>query len=552
MRRVCRLDGVAFDVHILAEPKGSSASTHLAGMGEQTRGWLAAAQHPGPVRGMSCSARSVPVPDDAVPLLLSDLRAFHIRTLPGMLASQGIGAQLIAEMRERLCAHFTLLGQLLRNPAEVNPGKGEGTRPKSTRAPVALLNYGGEWAGTSYVRLIETVLRTCHVPVARVVLLHYNLGAILPSETQRKQTFASENAERHWRPLLSWFEQHRAATSSATSVPPPTLRQAYWNRYVESTLTQANADPAIRRHAQTYGVCNHSSKPLRARLEMSLERRPTEKFLLLGGRAGAWRGLVMLELVRRGLLRPGTGRWSAGLFRFCGSEESRRQIASVLEPPEPNGSLVDSFCAQLPNILDIDPNQKSGQLEMGSPHEVWRGTRFGVTFETAMETVSGVDSFVFLTEKPLKPLFNLRPFVMLGSAGTLATLRALGFRTFAPTLNETYDDILDASQRTRAVLEEVGRLSTLPASGWKPLLSTLAHNQRHLLCGGLHRVLSQHALYAVRLALEVSRTELYDGHGLSSSAASQPLNRRGQAQAPSPQSQNSRKAARTPAAAKQK
>jgi hypothetical protein len=33
----------------------------------------------------------------------------------------------------------------------------------------------------------------------------------------------------------------------------------------------------------------------------------------------------------------------------------------------------------------------------------------------------------------MKPMANLRPFVMLGSAGTMATLRALGFRSFHPT-----------------------------------------------------------------------------------------------------------------------
>lgn len=530
VRRLCILDGVAFDVRILPEPKGSATSTHLAappvsthlgGMGEQTRGWVAAAMMwlaPGRAKPseqrrpeMWCAPRKVRVPSDAVPLLLSDLRAFHIRTLPGMLASQGIGPHLVGELRERLCAHFTLLGRLLRNAAHTDAAARQPNGRATSRSPVAMLNYGGEWAGASYVRLIETVLRSCHVPVARVVLLHYNMGAILPSELQRKHPAIREYAESHWGPLLRWFEQHRANISPATS-PPPTLRQAFWNRYVESTLHQVSAEPATKRHVEAYGVCNHSSRALHARLETSLQRQPADAFALLGGRAGTatWRGLIMLELTRRGLMTPGVGRWSAGRFNFCADEKSSRQAASELQPSERNGTVVREFCKQLPKVLDINPAQKSGQLEVGSPHEVWRGTRFGVTFETALETVSGIDTFVFITEKPLKPLFNLRPFVMLGSAGTLATLRALGFRTFAPTINEAYDNILDANERTRAVLDEVERLASFPASAWKPLLPVLVHNQRHLLCGGLHRELSKHALHAARLVVEISRSTQLD------------------------------------------
>ena len=37
---------------------------------------------------------------------------------------------------------------------------------------------------------------------------------------------------------------------------------------------------------------------------------------------------------------------------------------------------------------------------------------------------------MYVTEKTLKPLLHLRPLVMLGSSGTLAMLRALGFESF--------------------------------------------------------------------------------------------------------------------------
>ena len=45
---------------------------------------------------------------------------------------------------------------------------------------------------------------------------------------------------------------------------------------------------------------------------------------------------------------------------------------------------------------------------------------------------------LFLTEKATKPMAHRHPFVLLGPAGALAALRALGFRTFAPTVDERY------------------------------------------------------------------------------------------------------------------
>ena len=60
------------------------------------------------------------------------------------------------------------------------------------------------------------------------------------------------------------------------------------------------------------------------------------------------------------------------------------------------------------------------------------------------------EALLYMTEEALKPLLNLRGLVQIGAAGTLATLRALGFQTFEGVVNETYDTILDAPGRVRA------------------------------------------------------------------------------------------------------
>lgn len=103
----------------------------------------------------------------------------------------------------------------------------------------------------------------------------------------------------------------------------------------------------------------------------------------------------------------------------------------------------------------------------------------------------------FLTEKSFKPLQHGLPLLMLGSPGTLAQLRSLGFRSFSPAVNESYDDQVDGRLRLQAVLQEAERLVALPDEAWRqlrrpggPLDAAIRHNERHVGCGALRRVLA--------------------------------------------------------------
>jgi len=69
---------------------------------------------------------------------------------------------------------------------------------------------------------------------------------------------------------------------------------------------------------------------------------------------------------------------------------------------------------------------------------------------------------VFLSEKIWEPMVKFHPFLLIGDANSLATLRCLSFRTFHPYINETYDSVLDHEQRLNMVLDELQRLSMMP------------------------------------------------------------------------------------------
>lgn len=112
-------------------------------------------------------------------------------------------------------------------------------------------------------------------------------------------------------------------------------------------------------------------------------------------------------------------------------------------------------------------------------------------------------SMLFLTEKLTKPMLHKRAFVLLGPAAALVALRGLGFHTFSDLVDERYDLMLDGRARLHAALNEVERISNLQDSSWlrSDLTAAIAHNQRHLVCGGLYRVILSQAQNLLLMAM---------------------------------------------------
>jgi hypothetical protein len=67
------------------------------------------------------------------------------------------------------------------------------------------------------------------------------------------------------------------------------------------------------------------------------------------------------------------------------------------------------------------------------------------------ETVFDYPS-VFVSEKTIKPIVSKRPFVIVGSPGCLANIKAVGFKTFDRYWDESYDSIQDSAERMLAIV----------------------------------------------------------------------------------------------------
>lgn len=64
----------------------------------------------------------------------------------------------------------------------------------------------------------------------------------------------------------------------------------------------------------------------------------------------------------------------------------------------------------------------------------------------------------FISEKTFKPIACYHPFIIFGNRGSLEHLRKMGYKTFSPYINESYDS-LPTWERLDAIITEVKRIN---------------------------------------------------------------------------------------------
>lgn len=106
---------------------------------------------------------------------------------------------------------------------------------------------------------------------------------------------------------------------------------------------------------------------------------------------------------------------------------------------------------------------------------------YNQTFFTALiETVCDNKDFCVFTEKTAKPIIAKRPFVVFGSPGQLKALQNLGFKTFSPIIDESYDLEINDQLRFKKVLDSMHELTHKdPLYVYGKLKEILEHNKKH-------------------------------------------------------------------------
>ena len=233
---------------------------------------------------------------------------------------------------------------------------------------------------------------------------------------------------------------------------------------------------------------------LRAEPEVAL---PAKRFLCFNQRSHIHRVALLLGLRRDGVTD----------MHLSFNQPIRAEMplsGAVLEPwlemaPKAIDALIAETERSLPIRLDLAGDGHSFKSD-GNYTDAFNARLFADA-AVYLVTESEMDdrSMCRFTEKTVKGIAACIPFIVFGNAGTLASLKDLGFRTFSPFIDESYDAIEDPILRFRRAYGEVLRLNALPKPaliGLRDVLKTvLDHNRRHLL--GIEPILHDRLALAI-------------------------------------------------------
>lgn len=131
-----------------------------------------------------------------------------------------------------------------------------------------------------------------------------------------------------------------------------------------------------------------------------------------------------------------------------------------------------------PRVHDlIMPGRKIVNRYSVLPVHIYNQSAYSIVAET-----TAYNEHNQYTEKVAKPMIARRPFVVYAGQHYLRNLRSLGFRTFDPVIDESYDSEPDPGERLKLIGQAIDHLlAKNPTEVYQALDQVLEHNQRHFL-----------------------------------------------------------------------
>jgi|TARA_B110000285_G_scaffold73144_1_gene84332 hypothetical protein len=132
---------------------------------------------------------------------------------------------------------------------------------------------------------------------------------------------------------------------------------------------------------------------------------------------------------------------------------------------------------------EFTPRFIDGDWSINNAANSYNAHVYSDTLLTVVTETIYFDNSVFLTEKLFKPITMGHPFIVLGSRGTLAGLRSLGFRTDFNLFSKPYDLIVDPVERFHTVqqnlIEWIGLSKQTKVNRLLKAFPAIQHNFTH-------------------------------------------------------------------------
>jgi hypothetical protein len=216
-----------------------------------------------------------------------------------------------------------------------------------------------------------------------------------------------------------------------------------------------------------------------AMLDVSDKPRPYQ-FTALTRTHKWWRASCMADLLQLGVLDHSL--WSYNTV--CTVDDREEDNPLELDSIKGWKDAVRDFVNNGPYFCDSN-NDQSHNDHRRVPESLYENSYCHLVIETLFDTDQGGGAF--LTEKTYKAIKFGQPFVIIGTVHSLRTLRQQGYRTFDHAIDNSYDEIVDNTQRWLAVCRSILEIQSQDMHEWfQRCLPDIKHNQQ--IFNSVHRI----------------------------------------------------------------
>jgi len=185
-----------------------------------------------------------------------------------------------------------------------------------------------------------------------------------------------------------------------------------------------------------------------------------------------WRATAMTDLQRQGLLDNSywSYRTDVAVTEDPGIDNPIEIVSKIIK------SDLDRFLKNAPYSCDTLTSDQHNDHRI-TEIEHFQNSYCSIILETHFD--ANGSNGAFLTEKTFKAIKHGHPFVIVGTPGSLDTLRLLGYRTFDHAIDNSYDLELDNVQRWIKLVDTITQIKNQDLHKWfLSCVDDLAHNQQ--------------------------------------------------------------------------
>ena len=244
--------------------------------------------------------------------------------------------------------------------------------------------------------------------------------------------------------------------------------------------------------------CLHFNQLLKNVTPPTIDIPPTHKFSILSRNYYDWRLEFYLELLKRDILDNSIYSFH-NLKPYNKKEDWEVNIEEVKNDAFKMGFHGEKIKEWLKGIpYDIGaPDQKwanvtSNCIQSSDIHIIVEShfdPFLGHIYDRERQFYPDSNEFApsFITEKTWKGISCRKPFIMYSTPQHLKRLQLLGYKTFSPYIDESYDLIEDNKERFYAIVDEIERINKLPQKEFIDLIVNIQpiinHNFKVLMDG---------------------------------------------------------------------